>query len=91
MSEMTLETLIKRLKRLGKGEHYCGDLEKIYLKTAKKSEYEITYFGERRAKDFIAELLFEQDFNEYKYGLEYATNGKIRYIGTNDLETLIIK
>ena len=90
MIEMSREALIKRLKRLGKGEHYCGDLEELFLKVANKSEYTVNFAGDKYSK-MIPFFEFKYAFDEYKYGLEYATNGKIRYVGTNDLATLIIK
>ena len=91
MSEMTLETLIKRLKRLGKGEHYCGDIDALFLKVANKSEYTVADITGEKISKIMPYLEFKFALDKYKYGLEYTTNGKIRYVGTNDLATLIIK
>jgi hypothetical protein len=33
---MTFEKLVKRLKRLEKGEYYCGDIEALFLKVARE-------------------------------------------------------
>ena len=30
-------------------------------------------------------------FDEKKYAFEYKFNGKIRYIGTNDLDFIVVK
>lgn len=87
---MTMEQLIKRLKRLEKGEYYCGDIDALFIKVANKSEYTVNVLTGDKYSKLIPALLFSQCFDECKYGLEYATKGKIRYIGTNDLQTLVI-
>lgn len=88
---MNIEQLLKRLKRLPKGEYYCGDIEGLFLKVANKSEYTINIItGDRYAK-IVPLLVFSNAFDKYKYGLEYYTNGKISYIGTNDLNTVKVK
>ena len=85
---MTKEQLIRRLKRLEKGEYYVD--ENMFLKLANKSEYTVNSItGDKIAK--IQPLVqFMVAFDEIKYGLEYATKGKMRYTGTNDLNTLTI-
>lgn len=87
---MTYEELIKRFKKLGKGEHYCGDVEDLFIKVAKKNEYNVNALTGEKTSKLIPYLQFKEAFDYYKFGLEAATNGKIRYIGTNDLNTIII-
>lgn len=88
---MTTEQLVKRLKRLPKGEYYCGDIEALFLRVANKSEYTVNELtGDRYAKMFPL-VYFSQAFDGCKYGLEYATHGKISYTGTNDLDTLTVR
>lgn len=87
---MTMQQLVRRLNRLPEGEYYA-DKEKIFLATSRSKK-------EIRENDLISEtypvlsflLDFCEAFDEYKYGLEYASGGRIRYIGTNDLNTLMI-
>ena len=88
---MTMEELIKRLKKLGKGEFFMGDVEQVFLKTAKKSEYTVNPITGDKYANTVPFVAFVEAFETYKYGLEYATNQKMRYIGTNDLETLVIR
>lgn len=87
---MTFEKLVKRLKRLEKGEYYCGDIEALFLKVANKSEYTVNPITGDKCSKLYPTIEFLQSFNRSKFGLEYATNGKMRYIGTNDIDTLII-
>lgn len=87
---MTFEQMLKRLKRLEKGEYYCGDIGSLFLKVANKREYTINPLTGDKCPKLAPTVLFSICFDECKYGLEYATNGKIRYIGTNDIDTLII-
>lgn len=87
---MTTEQLIRRLNRLPAGE-YAADVERLFLATAtEKSDYtENPITGDRYAT--LAKVVpFSLAFEDAKHGLEYATKGKIRYIGTNDLSTLVI-
>lgn len=88
--KMTFEKLVKRLKRLEKGEYYCGDIEALFLKVANKSEYIVNPLTGDKFSKLYPTIEFSQCFDECKFGLEYATNGKMRYIGTNDIDTLII-
>lgn len=86
---MTGEQLIKRLKRLDSGEYYVD--EAMFLKIANKSECSIhPLTGDKIAKLYPL-CIFLRAFDECKYGLEYATGGKLRYIGTNDLNTLVVR
>lgn len=87
---MTTAQLIRRLNRLPAGE-YTADAEKLFLATAvAKSDYtENPITGDRYAT--LSKVVpFSVAFEEAKYGIEYASKGKIRYIGTNDLSTLVI-
>ena len=86
---MTFEQLVKRLKRLPKGEYSCGDLDALFVLVANKSEYSVNWLGDRIPKT-VPSVMFEEAFEKYKYGLEYGTDRHIRYIGTNELETLIV-
>lgn len=88
---MTKEELIKLLKKLAKGEYWCGDMESIFLKVAKKSEYTVNPLTGDKHPKLFSFCPFAIAFDEYKYGLEYATNGKISYVGTNDLMTLTVR
>lgn len=85
---MTMEQLIKKLKRLGEGEYYVD--EDMFLKIANKSEYSVNQITGDKIAKLQPLCMFLRAFDECKYGLEYATNGKMRYIGTNDLNTLVI-
>lgn len=85
---MTKEQVIKRLKRLEKGE-YCVD-ENMFLMLANKSEYTVNAITGDKIPKLYPLVQFMVAFDEIKYGLEYSTKGKIRYTGTNDLNTLTV-
>ena len=88
---MTNEQVVKRLSRLPAGEYYA-DTEKLFLATSKsKSEYNVNPITGDKIAKISKVILFDLAFEAIKYGLEAATNGKIRYIGTNDLNTLVVK
>lgn len=88
---MNNEQLIKRLKRLPKGEYYCGDTERLFLKVANKSEYTVNELTGDKSAKMVPLICFSQAFEACKYGLEYLTHGKIYYIGTNDIQTLVVR
>ena len=92
--EMTKEKAIKLISKAEKGEFHYSDLEKVFLSVCQKSwkryndlfnEYELTSDG------ILAFRFFKMYIDESKFGLEYATKGKVRYIGTNNLSSFIIK
>ena len=92
--DMTREKAIKLISKAEKGEFHYSNLEKVFLSVCQKSwkryddlldEYELTPDG------ITAFRFFEKYIDECKSGLEYATNGKVRYIGTNDLSTFIVE
>ncbi|WP_297312411.1 hypothetical protein, partial [uncultured Oscillibacter sp.] len=55
-----------------------------------KSEYTVNPLTGDKCSKLYPTIAFSQCFDECKFGLEYATNGRMRYIGTNDIDTLVI-
>jgi len=86
---MEKEELIKRLLKLPNGEYYA-DIEQLMMPTEKKKNLAYSMFGDLLGISLSVLLNYVVCFDYYKYGLEYATNGKVRYIGTNDLNTIVI-
>lgn len=88
---MTREQLIKRLLRLPRGE-YSADADDLFIRTSKSTrEYEINPITGDKIAKMACVVPFAIALNEYKYGIEYLTNGKIVYVGTNDLNTIYVK
>ena len=92
--DMTKEKAVKLISKAEKGEFHYSNLERVFLSVCQKSwarfndlfnEYELTPDG------ITAFRFFEKYIDECKFGLEYATNGKVRFIGTNDLATFIVE
>lgn len=92
--DMTREKAVKLLSKADKGEFHHSRLQEVFLSVCQKSwkryndlfnEYELNSDGA------TAFMFFEKYIDECKFGIEYATNGKVRYIGTNDLATFIIE
>lgn len=92
--DMTREKAIKLISKAEKGEFHYSRLRDVFLSVCQKSwkryndllnKYELTCDGAQ------AFAFFEKYIDDIKFGLEYATSGKVRYIGTNDLSTLIIE
>lgn len=87
---MTTAQLIRRLNRLPAGE-YTADAEALFLDTAiSQNDYSVNPITGDRYANLSKVVPFSVAFEEAKHGLEYATKGKIRYIGTNDLSTLVV-
>lgn len=87
---MTTAQLIRRLNRLPAGE-YAADAEALFLETAvSRNDYTVNPITGERCAILSKVVPFSIAFDESKHGLEYASKGKIRYIGTNDLSTLVI-
>lgn len=92
--DMTKEKAIKLISKAEKGEFHYSRLREVFTSVCQKSwkryddllnEYVLTSDGG------LAFMFFEKYIDECKFGLEYATNGKVRYIGTNDLSTFIVE
>lgn len=91
---MTKEKAIKLISKVESGEYHYSHLEKMFISVCQKSwkryndlfnEYELNSDG------ILAFRFFKMYIDECKFGIEYATNGKVRYIGTNDISTFIIE
>ena len=92
--DMTKEMAVKLISKVSKGEYHYTQLGDMFLSICPKkwkkydelfNEYVLTSDG------ILAFHFFRKYIDEMLYGLEYATNGKVRYIGTNDLKTFIIE
>ena len=82
---MTERIFKNMMNRLPAGEYDANDLYTIYMMVCPKSYKDFSkYENTMRCNSFI------HMFEEKKYGFEYLFNQKIRYIGTNDLHTLIV-
>ena len=82
---MTERIFKSMMNRLPYGEYNVKDLNGIYKIICPKS-----YKDTSKYKNKMRWLSFICMFNERKYGFEYMFNNKIRYIGTNDLDILIV-
>lgn len=81
MTELTFKRL---LCKIPSGEYYADPYE-IYKMVCTKSCQNMNLF-----KNYYRRKEFEFMFEEKKYGFEYLTSGKVRYIGTNDLNSIIV-
>lgn len=84
---MTREQALNLLKKVPDGE-YNGDLREMYISIARKGEVDeyglLTKKGEKRYCEFLHEI------TQIRYSISYLTNGRVRYTGTNDLDTYYI-
>ena len=82
---MTERIFKSYMKKLPKGEYNTNDLWSIYLLICPKSYRDTSkYENNMRFWNFV------HMFEEKKYGFEYMFKN-IHYIGTNDLNTLIVE
>ena len=82
---MTERIFKSMMSRLPSGEYNVKDLWDIYKIICPKS-----YKDTSKYENQMRWLAFICMFDERKYGFEYMFNGKIRYIGTNDLDILVV-
>ena len=82
MTERTFKSIMNRIPA---GE-YPANAWDIYAMACPKS-----YQDMNKWKNYSRRMAFVAMFIERKRGFEYMFSGKIRYIGTNDLDTLIVK
>lgn len=84
--KMMTERIFKSMmNKLSAGEYDASDVYNIYMEVCPKSYKDISkYENNMRCMQFMCM------FEEKKYGFEYMFNQKIRYIGTNDLHTLVV-
>lgn len=84
---MTIEQALRLLKKVPAGE-YRGDMRDIYITVARKGEVDeyglLTRAGEKRYCEFLHEIYPK------RYGISNLTGGRVRYTGTNDLDTFSI-
>ncbi len=86
--KMTERIFKSMMNRIPEGEYYVdayGRYE-IYKMICPKS-----YRDTSKLENNIRYYEFMIMFDELKYGFEYMFKGKIRYLGTNNLNTLIVK
>lgn len=82
---MTERIFKSMMKKIPSGE-YKADPREIYNMICPKSYRDMTKWDNVNRR-----IGFEKMFYEKKYGFEYMFKEKIRYIGTNDLDTLIVE
>lgn len=83
MTDRIFKTMLNRLPA---GEYDASDLYSIYMEICPKSYRDIS-----RYENNMRCIQFFNMFEEKKFGLEYMFDGRIHYIGTNDLHTLIVE
>ena len=82
---MTERIFKSMMNKLPVGEYNANDLYNIYMEICPKSYRDISkYENNMRCNQFM------HMFEEKKFGFEYMFNQRIRYIGTNDLHTLVV-
>lgn len=82
---MTDRAFKMMMNRLPAGEYNANDLWALYLLVCTEKQKDISkYENNIRFWDFV------HTFEEKKFGFEYMFKQKIRYIGTNDLHTLMV-
>lgn len=75
------EYLLKLVKRVPAGEYgFTGDPETEMFQALPM----------KKDCGLLGEIKFCEWVKEHRYGLEYATNRKVRFIGTNDIYTYIV-
>lgn len=82
---MTERTFKRMMNEIPTGE-YPANAWDIYTMICPKSYRDMNKWENQSRR-----MAFVKMFIDAKYGFEYMFNGKIRYIGTNDLDTLIVK
>ena len=82
---MTEKTFKRMMNKLPSGE-YKANAWDIYEKVCPKSYQDMSKWKNEERR-----MMFVKMFIESKYGFEYMFDGKIRYIGTNDLNMIIVK
>lgn len=92
--DITSEYAIKLISKVSNGEYHYSHLRDMFISVCPKkwkryndlfAEYELT------AEGCVAFNFFKKYIDEVLFGLEYITNGKVRYIGTNDIKTFFVK
>lgn len=73
------------MNKIPSGEYDANDLFSLYMIICPKS-----YIDMSKYKNKMRYFLFASMFDEKKYSFEYMFNGKVRYIGTNDLHILTV-
>lgn len=83
---MTERIFKSMMNRLPAGEYDANDTYTFYEMTTAKS-----YKDCSKIENSMRRMMFCHIFEQKKYGFEYMFKGRIRYIGTNDLHTLIVE
>lgn len=85
---MTERIFNSMMKKIPSGEYTVDSygLYVLYLMISPK-----TYRDTSKFENKMRFIEFCRMFDECKYGLEYSTDGNIRYIGTNDLDFIAVK
>ncbi len=83
MTDRIFKTMMNKIPS---GEYDTNDLFSLYMIICPKSYRDISKY-----ENNMRFMLFAHMFEEKKYGFEYMFRNKIRYIGTNDLHTLIVE
>ena len=92
--DMSKEMAIKLISKVSKGEYHYSKLQEMFLSVCRKGWKRFDeFFGEYElnSEGLLAFMFFQKYIDEMLFGLEYATNGRVRYIGTNDIKTFIIE
>lgn len=82
---MTKRIFKSMMNRLPAGEYDAHDLWNLYQEICPKSYKDTSKWQNKIRFDQFA-IFFE----ESKYGLVYMFDGKIKYVGTNDLHMLVV-
>lgn len=84
---MTIEQAMSLLKKVPAGE-YCGDMREMFISVARKGEVDeyglLTHKGEKRYCEFFHHIY------PLRYGISLITGGRVRYTGTNNLDTFYV-
>lgn len=84
---MMTERMFKMaMKRIPKGEYNASDVYELYKLAHSKRYQDVSKY-----ENNMRYLNFCMMFESMKYGIEAMFHGKIRYIGTNDCDTLVIE
>ena len=82
MTERVFKSIMKKIPA---GEYRVSDMWSIYEMICPKTYKDTTTWENKmRFQQFC--IMFDQ----YKYAFEHMFNGKIRYIGTNDLDFFVV-
>lgn len=82
---MTERIFKSMMNKLPAGEYDADDIRSFYSLICPK-----TYADLDKFENHYRYLQFTWMFEEKKYGFEYMFNGRIRYVGTNDLHSLMV-